>query len=297
MQAWLETSTGERIDLRGTCVIGRSNKSQVLVSDPHISRRHALVQQQSDREFWLVDLGSSNGTKLNGRRMIQPCRLQSGDSIRVHTFEFCYKEERPTQRLGAIDPVTTVDVAQNVTMVAFEQVTSWLILTDIQGSSRLTQTLAPDEIAQMFGGWLLYCRDAIEKAGGTVNKYLGDGLFGYLQDAPDVAAKVHALIGTLAARQEKKQPPFRIVLHYGAVTLGGTGVSGEENLTGADVNFVFRLEKVAGKLAAPITLSESAAKRWARQEELTPLGEHPIASFDGTYPIFAAKLPPPPMSA
>src|SRR5271156_4070908 len=81
MNAWLETNDGLNIPLQGACLIGRSSNCRVVLADAHISRRHTLVQQQNDDEFWLVDLGSSNGTRLNGRRLSQPCRLKVGDTF------------------------------------------------------------------------------------------------------------------------------------------------------------------------------------------------------------------------
>jgi adenylate cyclase len=42
---------------------------------------HALIQVQNIGEFWLVDLGSSNGTFLNKRRVHQPVRLHDQDKI------------------------------------------------------------------------------------------------------------------------------------------------------------------------------------------------------------------------
>src|SRR5258708_785490 len=53
-----------------------------LLDDSKLSRRHAELQRDGDR--WLArDLGSRNGTFVNGQRLVQPHALQSGDVIRV----------------------------------------------------------------------------------------------------------------------------------------------------------------------------------------------------------------------
>jgi len=65
--------TGERV------VLGRSRECDVRLSDANISRRHAEVRHEDD-EFWLVDLGSTNGTELNGNR-VDRARLSDGDRI------------------------------------------------------------------------------------------------------------------------------------------------------------------------------------------------------------------------
>jgi len=60
--------------------IGRSMKNHVPVADDKLSRVHAGIRRQQDH-FLLQDLGSYNGTYLNGRLLSQPARLQTGDTI------------------------------------------------------------------------------------------------------------------------------------------------------------------------------------------------------------------------
>lgn len=290
MNAWLESNKGEKISLHGACLIGRSSNCQIILTDTCISRRHTLIQQQNEVEFWLVDLGSSNGTKLNGRRLSQPCRLKPGDSIRIHTFDYYFRVSSP--------PMTTLssthslglhaEITQRLDM-AIESVNCWLLLADIDGSTRLSQIVPADEWPQMVGSWLLNCRDDIEAVGGTVNKYLGDGLFAYLLQGPEAELRIRALVMKLAALQMKHKPPFHVVLHYGSITMGGASASGEESLLGVEVNFAFRLEKIAGQIKAPILLSANAHKLWPEPSELTSLGTHAVPSFDGTHEVFGIQ--------
>jgi len=283
-EAWLETAAGDRITLHGTCSIGRSSSSHIALADPCISRRHALIQQQNEHEFWLVDLGSSNGIKLNGRRLSQPSRLKSGDVIGLLNFAFTFRDN------GLRAAATPTDVTQHATQMAVEHHFCWLVLTDIEGSSRLAHDLPPDELAQIVGGWLLHCRDDIESVGGTVNKYLGDGLFAYFVDSNEAPLRVRQLVAKLAARQGAGKPPFRIVLHFGQVTMGGASASGEESLLGPEINFIFRLEKVAGGLREPITLSDAAGRRWPHPHEIALIGAHAVPSYEGEHPLYAVKL-------
>jgi hypothetical protein len=69
-------------------VIGRLEGCDVVLSDPGVSRRHAEVRREGD-EWVLVDLGSTNGTTVNGRP-VRRHRLSPGDRIRVGetTIEF-----------------------------------------------------------------------------------------------------------------------------------------------------------------------------------------------------------------
>ena len=61
-------------------VIGRDEETEVCVRDPEVSRRHALISWQSGNYF-VEDLGSTNGTFLNGVLVASPQPLQSGDAI------------------------------------------------------------------------------------------------------------------------------------------------------------------------------------------------------------------------
>ena len=62
-------------------VIGRSS-DQIHLSDHTASRRHAEIRP--DNGSWLlVDLNSSNGTYLNGQRVVSPTVLRHGDQIKV----------------------------------------------------------------------------------------------------------------------------------------------------------------------------------------------------------------------
>ncbi|MFN0068816.1 MAG: AAA-like domain-containing protein [Limisphaerales bacterium] len=92
----LERPDGTRLRLGGTCSIGRALGGTVVLSDSKVSRQHALIQAQSRYEFWLMDLGSANGTFLNGRRVIRPELLRSGDVIEVGPFRLRFRQSHST---------------------------------------------------------------------------------------------------------------------------------------------------------------------------------------------------------
>src|SRR5436305_5812881 len=90
--AWLESPGREKVPIRGNCSIGRSPKSAVVLDSPKASRRHAIINLQNVGEFWLIDLGSSNGTFLNKRRVHQPVRLHDQDKILIGGKQFIFRE-------------------------------------------------------------------------------------------------------------------------------------------------------------------------------------------------------------
>jgi pSer/pThr/pTyr-binding forkhead associated (FHA) protein len=87
---------GAAREFEGTCplVIGRAHDAQLVLSDPEISRRHARLETQNGTVF-LRDLGSSNGTFLNGRRLTSAIELREGDEVDVGTTRLVVEKLRP----------------------------------------------------------------------------------------------------------------------------------------------------------------------------------------------------------
>jgi signal transduction histidine kinase/CheY-like chemotaxis protein len=76
------SSRGARFKISESATIGRSPDATIMLDDPEISRLHARVSRVSTGEFVLEDLGSRNGTFVNGTRVNHRV-LTCGDKIRV----------------------------------------------------------------------------------------------------------------------------------------------------------------------------------------------------------------------
>jgi pSer/pThr/pTyr-binding forkhead associated (FHA) protein/S1-C subfamily serine protease len=74
-------STGRRISVDSQLEIGRENVD-IVIEDSQMSRRHAAVRPYGSR-LEIADLGSSNGTYVNGRKIEGKVSVSSGDSIRL----------------------------------------------------------------------------------------------------------------------------------------------------------------------------------------------------------------------
>src|SRR5262245_28816 len=84
---------GERrvLDKRRS-VLGRSRDADVQIDEPNISRRHAEIVQEGSA-FWLVDLGSTNGTEVDGKR-VQRARLDEGSRFTLGETTVTFSTER-----------------------------------------------------------------------------------------------------------------------------------------------------------------------------------------------------------
>jgi hypothetical protein len=70
---------------RATCTIGRGSANDLVLSDPAVSRKHAVLRWDGVR-LQIDDLGSSNGLMVNGRRA-ESATLDNGDSIAIGNCE------------------------------------------------------------------------------------------------------------------------------------------------------------------------------------------------------------------
>ncbi|HSI98191.1 MAG TPA: DUF3662 and FHA domain-containing protein [Gaiellaceae bacterium] len=78
---------------RPRTTLGRSRQCDVHVTDANVSRRHAEVRHEGS-EYWVVDLGSTNGTLVNGEQ-VERARLRDGDRITIGATEIVFG--RPTE--------------------------------------------------------------------------------------------------------------------------------------------------------------------------------------------------------
>ena len=82
---------GEEFDLNGGVTLGRSDSSDVTVDDPFASAAHARIFPRGDF-MYIEDMGSTNGTFLNGRQLRKPEQLKVADVIRIGDTEYRYQE-------------------------------------------------------------------------------------------------------------------------------------------------------------------------------------------------------------
>ncbi len=77
------------VPLQGNLQVGRADACQIKLSDTYVSSFHARIFSR-DGQWYVEDLGSTNGTYMNQRRVTSPVEVRAGDRIRVGktTLEF-----------------------------------------------------------------------------------------------------------------------------------------------------------------------------------------------------------------
>jgi hypothetical protein len=84
---------GGRAELLGSggATLGRSRDADIVLDDANVSRKHAEVRQEG-AAYWAVDLGSTNGMEVNGRRQ-KRAKLRQGDRIVLGSTELVFRRD------------------------------------------------------------------------------------------------------------------------------------------------------------------------------------------------------------
>jgi len=99
-------SAGRAIAIkRNKLLIGRAEECDVRPLSEDVSRRHCAVTV-GPAEVWVEDLGSRNGTYVNGARISERMRVADGDMIRVGVLELKVSCTDPASRAGSEDDVS-----------------------------------------------------------------------------------------------------------------------------------------------------------------------------------------------
>lgn len=91
--ARLVTELGSHPLVKPVSVLGRSRECDIVVPDLNVSRQHAEIRLEGGA-YWLVDLASTNGTMVNGKR-VKRVKLENGDRIEAGSSELVF--ERPAR--------------------------------------------------------------------------------------------------------------------------------------------------------------------------------------------------------
>ena len=102
-------AAGRTVDIEGEIVIGRED-TDFEIDDPELSRRHAVVRRFNNR-LQVEDLGSTNGTFVDGTRIAEPTLLGGGAQIKIGTTVLAVEGVLPVSEAG-------LDGARGVTRVS-----------------------------------------------------------------------------------------------------------------------------------------------------------------------------------
>ena len=248
--------------------VGRSDDNNFVLGDRWISRNHAMLQCMDTGEFYLIDLGSRNGTFINGRRVSVPVTLHNGDEITFGQTE-----------LNFYCPVTQLDLSGDYGEVHNSTATATLhvrrlisvLVVDIRDYTVMTRQLNEKVLSAAIGTWFRYAGEIIGKHGSWVDKYIGDAVMAvWVHDSQGVTpqsmlqiAKAVSELNQMTSRLHEEFPlpfPLRIGsgLNTGYAMVGNAGSSDCPDYTplGDTVNAAFRFESSTKHLGLDLSVGE-----------------------------------------
>ncbi|MDB6167051.1 MAG: family 3 adenylate cyclase, partial [Lacunisphaera sp.] len=265
--------------------IGRSANCDIVIHGNEASRRHALINPQAGGEVWLVDLGSTNGTYRNDRRVTQPARLADGDRVILGGVTFTF---HAGDTAGPRAPDTEVT---EMTKAAIKIEQAWLVLADIEGYTRFSQAHPPEEVSRISGQWMLTCSTLFSKNNSDIQIYTGDGFLAYVIDRGDGPRNFFNILAGLREFQARERTlPFRLLVHHDYVTLGGSSPAGGESVLGPGVILLFRMEKIAKAHKSRVSLTAAAVRKWPEKISPVSLGQHKLGGFETEQELFSLEL-------
>lgn len=95
----IEDDQGNRIPVplvRDDYSIGRAVENTLRLTERNVSRRHASLRQHEGGRWWIVDLGSYNGSYVNGERVVEGHELSDGDLIQLGDYRIEVHEDAQT---------------------------------------------------------------------------------------------------------------------------------------------------------------------------------------------------------
>ncbi|MEZ4380538.1 MAG: adenylate/guanylate cyclase domain-containing protein [Nannocystaceae bacterium] len=185
-----------------------------------------------------------------------------------------------------------------------ETITAAIWFSDLRGFTALSERLPLSELLELLDDAFQAQVMAIERRGGEVLKFIGDGMLAIFRGRTDdgLGAEEAACAAALAATRDLEASiaatndaraargaeaiRYGVALHYGDVLYGNIGAKGRLDFTviGPAVNLAARLEPICGQLGIPAVASADFAARCP--EEVTPAGEFSLKGLSAPVEVF-----------
>lgn len=294
----LQTNNGKReIPLinRNYWTIGRGKDNDVPIYDQCISRNHAILQATENGGFFLIDLGSRNGTFVNGRRVSIPVTLHNCDQITFGTTELEF-------HCPIIEKTT--DSGQNetdwdtLTSELHERRLMSVMVTDIRDFTVLARQVDDKVLSSLIGNWFREAGSIIRNSGSWVDKYIGDAIMAIWFHGQDEVTQddikqvfrgvrnLHQMTQALSKNHQDQLPfPLRIGtgINTGYAMVGNTGSGDHPDYTaiGDTVNAAFRLESMTKQIGLDIAIGEKTYRCLSQWESCSQLFEEYSVTLKG----------------
>lgn len=231
------------------CSIGRGHENHIcLADDAYVSKNHCLIEFEDGR-CWIRDLGSSNGTMINGVRIETPVSIEprkstiyiGGTHLLLLAGEKIRQEELSTLAMDNL--MTTGSIIASTTSAFLHQreVEETLFVVDICNSTVFANRHGESMLLKIVHALAMIINQYVERDEALFLKCTGDGFFASFSNTGKALEAACILLSRMdrlvSGRMGLKNPGFRIALHRGPVSVDRQG-----DRLGIACHLVFRLE-------------------------------------------------------
>jgi adenylate cyclase len=249
--------------------IGRVPPNDIVVHHPKVSRNHALIRMLQPGDYYVIDIGSTNGTLVNNKRIVMPTLLANGDVIAIEDGTLTFQAQEAVAEDEDGDDATMAQMTMASSMADLTSEIT-ILVCDIRSYTSLSEKMPTKDLAQMMAKWFKMATQVIEENAGTIDKFIGDAVMvRWTINNKDVKESVvHALKVAKALNDMSIQinqlfaatlpQPFRVGvgINSGACALGSLGGGGYREFTalGDAVNMAFRFESECKNLGKDLVV-------------------------------------------
>jgi adenylate cyclase len=259
-----EDRTFDLTDL-ATLSIGRNPQSTVvLVDDPMVSRKHALVQRESSGEYYLSDLGSRNGTTRNGVPVTAPVPLRDGDSFTIgsHRFVFHQPSDHAPEEQTYQEPTDVLVVERLIS----------IMVMDIRNYTGLSRELGEARVSELMNELFHQSGRMLKEKGSWAQKYIGDAVMAFwvhddhggrpreILQILSSLVELSRIVADLNAEFDLPSPlRFGAGINSGLAATGnmGSAALADHTAMGDAVNKAFRLETASKEVGRAVVFGAS----------------------------------------
>jgi adenylate cyclase len=231
------------------------------------ARFHAILQRTETGEYYLIDMGSRNGSFVNGARVSVPVVLKDGDRISLGEYQLAFGCP-PVAISGIVESAGPGGVA---TKGFFAPRRTTVLVVDVRNFTRLAQQIEQSLLCQMIGTWFREGGQIMQLQRSWAQKYIGDALMAVwvhresAQEEQEVLGIIRALCKfakITATLQSRFGLPCEIRvgagMNTGLASIGNTGTGELNDYTalGETVNAAFRFESATKDIGMDVALGE-----------------------------------------
>jgi adenylate cyclase len=249
--------------------IGRHEQSDLVLVDDLVSRKHAIVQRTEHGDYYLIDLGSRNGSYLNGARVTVPRILNHGDVVAIGESLMKFHHQSQADK-NQVEELLRTSGETRLLMTARLMT---VLVVDVRGFTKLAQQIDQAMLCNLIATWFGHGERILREHGSWTQKFIGDALMAVwlhetAQSAREDILEVMAGCIEFAHRTNDLRAKFVLPeelrigagINTGVGSVGNTGRGEVADFTamGDTVNAAFRIESSTKEIGLDLAIGRQS---------------------------------------